>query len=189
MITIIDSLRRPTPPAWLVGAQSLCQGMGQHGTSWHCGEAATLSQDAPWCDLGDGYGISGQFETDDIDALARMHIPYQTSTEADLRGNEWQCPVIIDEDGQRAFAVAYGDDWLPALTPEQERVLAMAQEARGILLDKREADKRAGLAWAAEFLCLVYHLTPRIIAKTRILDDALMLGALSTGASVRIKYG
>jgi len=43
---------------------------------------------------------------------------------------------------------------------------------------------RSCLAIAAEFLCLVYHLTPRIVAGLRMLDDRLMIETLRTAASL-----
>lgn len=189
MITILDRKGRPTPPPWLEGARDLAQCLCDHGTLWSCAEPALMNGTGPFVDLADGYAVAGRFEPGDLVALERQATPYQTKPVRDLRGWEWQAPQIINEDGDRQFAVAYGDDWLPTLTDEQAKAMEIANEAR-LTFGRQLAgevdgvDMRAGCAWTATLLCLVYHLTPQIMARLRLVDDALVIQTLAHAADL-----
>ncbi len=96
----------------------------------------------------------------------------------------WACPVILDADGRRAFRVAYGDNWMPALTPEQERAEAIAREARAALTGGQDPGTAVGCQWAAELLAMTHHLHPRVIAALHLMDDMLMAETLTIAAGL-----
>jgi len=122
--------------------------------------------------------------------LARS-VPWviDTTPVADMSGRQWAVPIILGPAGTRAFRVAYGTNWLPALTPEQERAEAIATEARGALLSIGEAgggsiDLAVACQWAAELLCLTHHLTPEVIQVLNLLDDVLVVSVLRAAVSL-----
>jgi hypothetical protein len=189
MISILDRQSRPTPPPWMEGARDLASVVCHHGIIWSCAEPALITGDGPWSDLADGYAIGGKAEEADLDALTRAATCYTTADVVDLRGWIWQAPLVINEAGERQFAVGYGDDWLPVLTTEQEKAVQMATEARlafgqQLVGAGEGVNMRAGCAWTAHFLCLIYHLTPQILAKLRLIDDALVLQTLACAADL-----
>jgi hypothetical protein len=189
MISILDRQSRPTPPPWMEGAQDLASVVCHHGIIWSCAEPALIAGDGPWSDLGAGYAISGRFESADLAALRRAHGPYRAQPGVDLRGWQWDVACVLDADGARCFAASYGDDWMPILTDEQSRAVAICEEARVAFLahadDQAAAPPmQAACAWAATLLGLTYHLSPTVIARARLLDDALVAAVLQIAADL-----
>jgi len=184
MIRVLDRQSRATPPAWMVGAADLCSANCRDGIVHGIGHAALLYGDGPWRDLPDGYAWAGSISQEEEPTMRRFPPAYACEEVTDGALRQWMAPRIIDERGERAFPVAYGDDWLPSPTDEQQRALRLAAEALVELRSESGAGIRSCLAIAAEFLCLVYHLTPRIVAGLRMLDDRLMIETLRTAASL-----
>jgi hypothetical protein len=107
---------------------------------------------------------------------------------ADLSMRIWFTPCVLDKDGSRRFRTAYGADFLPALTPMQERCEAIANAARSALIaahcDNVPIPMRQACAWAGELLSAVNHVTPAILGSLRLLDDALIGGVLYRAAGL-----
>ncbi len=140
-----------------------------------------------WADL-DGtwqVGASGGIYPGDLERIGLLWC--DTTEAADMRGRTWRAPVILTEDGGRAFRVAYGRDWLPALTPEQARAEKIAQEARTAMASPAGLTMQVACQWAAELLCVTYHLCPEAVAATNLLDDALVIDVLCAAVSKPLK--
>lgn len=189
MIRFRDTLNRPQPPPWLEGAANLNRRPARDGELWACGDALYLTDAGPWRDIGDGYQVAGP--ADNPDDYRRADTWAQFGTVIDLRGREWAVPSVIDIAGERLFSVAYGPDFLPELTPQQERMMAVARAARDALTaggkGTQDVDMRLACQWAAEFLCVAYHWSVPTVAGLGILDDALVIGTLQYGASVDVE--
>jgi hypothetical protein len=176
MIGFRDTKRRGNPPAWLVGAADLtCVDAGPGGTVWSLAPAALVPTAVPWLDIGDGYQVGGSLEQADILSLTRTPLEYVTEPATDSKGRAWPAPRIVMEDGSRAFPVAYGDDWMPALTPEQARAEAICQEA----LRTPNTPVPVACQWAAELIGLTVRLPPTAIQRLRCMDAALLVQVLS----------
>ena len=119
--------------------------------------------------------------------LARVGVLWCDSVGvADLKGRRWNAPVLLNPAGQRAFRVAYGKSWLPELTEEQDRALAIATEAQREIGagEASTLEMAVGCQWAAELLCLTHHLHPDVIQALGFLDDRLVPAVLEAAAGV-----
>ncbi len=174
----------------MAGADDLVQRQSRDGTLWAIGDALTLGDDGPWLDIGDGYAVAGPVT--EHQAYQRQASWLKTQDVTDLHGRDWAVPLILTADGDRAFQVCYGRDFLPAPTPEQYRMLDVAQAARDALIANAGGTQDVPMVmacrWAAELLCASYHLTPDAVAALTILDDALVLALIgaSVGLSVEV---
>jgi hypothetical protein len=181
--------RSQTPPAWLVGAANLQRrDLGEGATAWAIGEAYLVGDRTDWRPLADGYDVAllSPFNPQDITRDQRWA---RTCDATDLQGRTWSAPVISGPDGTRHFAVAYGEDYLPALTPDQLRAVAITQAARDALLSDNDAGMDMSMAcrWTAELLTLTHHLTMEILGKLCLIDDALALSVLGIATSQKLK--
>lgn len=187
MIRFRDIKNRPAPPAWLVGAPDLVQRASRDGMLWGIGDALTLDGGGIWHDIGDGISVAGP--VDAHEAYQRRYSWFTTDEVEDLSGRVWHIPRIVDGNGERAFRVAYGPDFLPALTAEQYAMLEIAKAARdGIAASEsgvQDVDMPTACRWAAVLLSCSYHLNVGSVAHLRILDDALVVGALQVACGIR----
>lgn len=105
----------------------------------------------------------------------------------DMHGRTWLAPKIRSPGGRRAFRVAYGRDWLPALSDEQRR----AEEICEAAVNAAGADTPMSVAcqWAAELLCMAMHATPIALAVLALVDDVLAVETLRLSASLEIERG
>lgn len=189
MIAVRDPQRRPHPPAWLAGADDLRQADSPGGIVWAICPAFVFPQvpDHAWRALPDGYEVGGTVDDADPVRLLRRPGAYRLESVTDLRGRAWRVPVVTDEQGDRAFAVSYGEDWMPVIEPEQDRALKIAAEARSVIRpDGPGAPIQAACAWSAAFLSLAYHLTPAVIQRAGIMDDALAVGIVGAACSLPV---
>jgi hypothetical protein len=190
MIRFRDTLSRPQPPPWLEGAANLNRRPARDGELWACGDTLYLTDAGPWRDIGDGYAVAGPVA--DTEAYRRAECWADFDDVPDLRGHMWSVPRVMDAAGERLFRVSYGPDFLPELTPQQSRMLEVAKAARDALTagqqGTQDVDMRLACQWAAELLCVGYHLSVKSVAGLGILDDALVIGALSlaVGADVEV---
>jgi hypothetical protein len=186
---------RSTPPAWLAGACELYQrdGIGSPFRYWGVGSPWLVGEhpDKRWHALPDGWEccLVGGAEPEILQRAQRW---CDTDRAVDLAGNEWLAPRLLSEDGTAIYRVAYGADWLPSLTPEQYRADDVAKASRASLMAAREGgpapDQRAICQWAAELLCVTHHLDTSVIGALSLLDDALVLTAISAACGLPLKY-
>jgi hypothetical protein len=184
MIVYFDRVAsRVTPPAWLEGAADLCaRGAGNEkwygiGDPWLCGGDPKAEQP----DIGGGLTVAIVGTLDPL-RLVRSQRWIQLAPARDLTGREWRVPRILSADGDRAFSTRYGADFLPLLTPEQTRILAIGQACRDALSSAHtgggEVPMKEACAWAAELISAVNHIAPAVIGALGLLDDALVASCL-----------
>jgi hypothetical protein len=113
--------------------------------------------------------------------LARDLLWCDSRPAQDLAERCWMAPVILTAGGERAYRVAYGPNWLPALTPAQDRAEKIARAAREALAGGG-ADMAVACQWAAELLCITYHLHVSVIAHLALLDERLVPEVLGVAA-------
>lgn len=105
----------------------------------------------------------------------------------DAEGRDWAAPVILTAGGARAFPVAYGGpELLPRLTPDQERAMRIANEARTLLQAAVEGgpalQSEQIVPWAAWALTLTHHLSVPTIGALGIIDELLAQRVLAVMA-------
>ncbi len=142
---------------------------------------------ADWHAVGEGWDacLNGDVQPD---GLLRSQRTYDLQSVMDLESRTWLAPVILTVGGDRAFRVAYGVDWLPALTIGQQRALAIAQEARTALLaDGGEVSEAMVCQWAAELLSLTHYIVPAVFARFALMDSVLAVGTLAVATALPLK--
>lgn len=100
----------------------------------------------------------------------------------DTKGRVWQLPVMIGPGGRRMFQARYGAGWKPIFTKEQSTLVEMAEAAPQLLRSLEVGDPDAlgpACEIASECLCYTHHLTKEIIQNLDILDDTLIVSALT----------
>jgi hypothetical protein len=189
VIRFRDTHCRPAPPPWLIGGQDLIQRQGRDATLWALGDPITLGPDGDWRPLGDGYEVCGPVEqTSDYE----RGMPWLTCVPVeDMHGRTWLAPRVLDAAGERVFRVAYGPDFLPALSPQQYRLLDIAKAARDAMAagesGTQDVPMSTAARWAAELLCAAYHLSPESIAALEILDDLLIAAVIGAAIGLSVE--
>jgi hypothetical protein len=157
------------------------------------------SPSAGWVDAGDGWEASLGLDFDPRLIIRRSQRWADVSAVRDMRGWGWAVPTILNRDGGRAFRVAYGGpDMLPVLTDEQTRCLAVARAARDEMVaaksretagDSSEAGIDASVAarWVLPFIAAANHISEIALSALGLLDDFLVVGALSIGTGLPLK--
>lgn len=180
-----------TPPAWLAHAEDVNVRQCSDGCLFGAGPTYLLGLDGrdQARPLADGWSVWVNGAVDPY-ALAHPCAWAASAPVIDLQGRAWAAPVVLGANGKPCIRVAYGDDWLPDLTPQQQRIVDIAQVARAAL----EAaygehpvalDQRAACAWAAEALTVTNAVTVQVIRRLSLLDDALIAGTLLALTSYR----
>ncbi len=188
----------PVHPAWLEGWEpsrdtmlALCHRDIPLGHMVGVGDPLTFAPplpNNPWKPLDEGWNAVLLGKTLDPEPLARTQLWFDVAPTVDLHRRQWMAPRILTEDGRRAFRVSYGSNWLPALTPEQERAEEIAHAAR----EELKAGNNSGLEmpvacqWCAEFLSLVYHLSPGVFSALALVDDVLAVGVLTVATGLNL---
>lgn len=190
MIVYLDSLAsdRSTPPPWLVGASGLCSRETGDGRLWGVGDAYCLGipQGMPTEPIADGWSACVVSDAE-VHRLRRAQLWCDTGSVLDIHGREWAVPIIRTPEGARAFRVAYGRDWLPALTPEQTRAEAIVDAASDALRAGGGIDMPVACQWAAELLCMSSHLSPETIAALRLADEMVVLQTLAMACGLPLR--
>ncbi len=180
----------PSCPDWLAGwepvhGHALCHRDSKAGHL--VGVADPLLFDAPrrMFDVDEDWqaGLVGEFNQG---PLARSLLWSDVRPVQDLAERCWMAPVILTANGDRAFRVNYGASWLPALTPAQDRAEKIARAARDALAGGG-ADISIACQWAAELLCIPYHLHPAVISHLALLDDRLVPEVLGIAAGLPLE--
>lgn len=116
-----------------------------------------------------------------------------TTVVADLHARVWVVPMVLSQHGDRKFSTAYGGDFLPLLTPVQDKCEKVAHAARSALIAAANGEQAVPMSmaarWAAELISAVNHVTPQVLAFAGLLDDALIGGTLyqATGLAPRLE--
>ncbi len=153
------------------------------------GDPVVFGSPRRWYDLSDDWRVGLTPGTKfNPGALTRGQLWCDTVTVCDLMDRPWQVPRIRDAEGRRAFRVAYGRDWLPALTDEQARCEEIA-DAASHALASGDCPMSVACQWAAEFLAAVNHITVEALAALALLDDRLVLGVISAALSRGVEKG
>lgn len=190
MILYRDNLHRLNPPDWLVGAPDLVVRESEGGRYWAIGEPYLCGPQERnrWVDVGDGVSatIVGELDTT---RLCRSQRWCETVCGPDLQSRLWTIPTPLGLDGSRTFRVAYGADYLPALTAEQSRVEDIARAARGALIAAGCSDEpfpmRIACAWTAELLSITNYVTPKVLGELALIDDVLVAATLYAAGGIK----
>ncbi len=172
-------------PGYALCHSDLADGLHMVGV----GDPIVFSAPRLWHDLADGWRVGltpgAPFNPG---ALTRGQLWCDTVTVCDLKDRPWQVPRIRDSEGRRAFRVAYGRDWLPALTPEQARCEEIADAATHALA-AGDTPMSVGCQWAAELLAAANHISVEALAVLNLIDDRLVLGTISSALSRDVEKG
>ncbi len=195
-MSLVYRIRAPiaTPP-WLEGWEpsrpgvALCHRDSEGGHLVGVCDELVFKPAKRWFPVGDtgwevGLVPGATFEPGD---LARAGVLWcDARAVADLKGRRWNAPRILNDRGERDFRIAYGPDWLPALTDEQERALTICKTAREEMLREGESqlEMRVACQWVAELLSLTHHLCPAVFAVLGLLDDLLVPETLSASTGM-----
>jgi hypothetical protein len=150
------------------------------------GDPLVWTEPRRWVEIEDGWSVAlVPGITFDPRHLVRLQGWADVLEVCDMQRRAWHAPVIRRKGGGRAFRVAYGKDWLPALTPEQER----AEEICRAALDAANLETPMSVAcqWAAELLSMTHHLTPSALAALALVDEVSAVGTLQVSASLEIE--
>ena len=191
MIRFRDTQSRTGPPPWLADVPNVHRRASAGGELWMRGDAVCLSDAGPWRPVVDGYEVAGPVES--AEDYEREPTWFSVERVADMAGREWAVPCILDASGNRAFRVGYGANFLPELTAEQTYILEIAKAARDAIAASTSGTQDAGVQvacrWAAALLSVTYSIPVEAIAGLRILDDVLVVAAISAsiGLSCRVE--
>lgn len=171
----------PSAPPWLDGAPAITHSENLTHRFAGIGEAHQMGDRpaAAWVDVDDGWQALRVLPDLPIQLHRRLSWA-RTRVVADAEGRQWQVPVILTAMGYPALIAAMGDNWLPAYTPQQRRMLAIAEAAKAAL-DARHViapDMAACCQWAAEAMEAANHITVTVIQRTLCMDAHLALNVL-----------
>lgn len=182
-----------TVPDFLKGASGVCMRRVKDHYVYGVGHAAFLGyppEDA--ADLGEGWKAWINADGAEPEALTRAAGWCHLMDAEDQHGRIWAVPLILNEDGSRAFRSSYDEDGLPVLTPEQKRLMDFAVEARRALATASAGNSpepfpmSVACKWAAAFIASTNHISARALGRLHLMDDKLIMDVLVqvTGAQV-----
>jgi len=135
-------------------------------------------------DIEDGWKVAVTGAVDPF-MLRRELVGQPTVEIPDMNGAAWTCPIIMREDGTRAFPVRYGKDWKPIISPDQAKLFEYAKEARNFLPriiygsnDDREELMPVACEYSAFALSFANHISVDVIRTLGIVDTVLATGVL-----------
>lgn len=171
----------PANPPWLDGAAAITHGENQShrfagiGPAWQMGDHPR----ATWVDVGDGWEATRVLPDAPIELQRRLSWA-RSRVVADAEGREWQVPVVLTPTGAPAIIAVMGEDWLPAYTPQQRRLLEVAAAAKAALEARHVIAPEAAAVcqWAAEALEAANHITVRVIQRMLCMDQHLAINVL-----------
>ncbi len=186
----------PRVPPWLADFKppgsslvQLCRRETRHGHLVGIGNPLLFAEPPveTFCDLDDGWRVAQVGDVDPLQILRRQEWCRSRRVES-LDGRRWQPPEILDADGERCFLVAYaGRDFLPRLTPTQERCEEVAKVARQMILGGGGIDMQPACRWAAVLLSATHHVSPECLAELGLIDDRVAVGTLEAATSLTLK--
>lgn len=146
---------------------------GEHRIVGICSQWDLGVPEGPWSAHVMGWQVCKIREPEPLDHV-RMKSKWPCIT-VDIDGKPWFLPAILDANGKRLYKVAYGGaDFLPILTPEQERIEAIVHAIRA----DESADMPVKARWAAALLGLTYHMSPTTIGMCSFLSEDLINATL-----------
>lgn len=168
----------PAAPPWLDGAPAVVHGETQTHRLAGIGEDYQMGDrpGAAWLDVGGGWEALRVLPDAPIQIHRRLSWA-RSRVVADAEGREWQVPVILTVTGAPAIIAVMGEDWLPAYTPQQRRLLDVAKAAQQAL-DARNLPAQASCQWAAEAIEAANHVTVKGIQRLGLLDTHLVQNVL-----------
>ncbi len=175
------------PPSWIAGAPELQCREDAAGRLWGIGDPTLIGPGTGWIDLDDGWQVR-QVGKLDASQLIRHQLWCDVRPTASLEDVIWIAPAVLTIEGTRAFRIAYGDNFEPALTETQQRLMTIATEARTLVIAAQASgviDSTIACRYTAELLSAVNYVTPEVLAKLRLLDDALAVDGLVIAAGYR----
>lgn len=186
----------PRVPPWLAGFRppdalsvELCRRDTAHGHLVGIGDPLVFDEPpmAAFCQLADGWRVALLGELEPLNLL-RQQGWARSRRVLNLDGRRWQAPEILDEDGERAFLVAYGGpDFLPVLTAEQHRCQEVAEAARAMILTGGGMDLGPACRWAAVLLSATHHVSPEVMAALGLVDDRLVIETLEAATQLPLR--
>ena len=184
-------LEGPSCPEWIaewqpVAGHALCHRDTEAGHIVGVGDPLLFRPAARWFEVDQDWEAALVGKEPNPGVLARSVIWCDVRPVQDLAERVWMAPVILTEKGERAFRVSYGSNWLPSLTPAQERAEKIAKAARDALAGGG-ANMAVACQWAAELLCVTYHLHVNVISNLALLDDRLVPEVLGVAAGLPLE--
>ena len=184
-------LEGPTCPEWIaewqpVTGHALCHRDTEAGHIVGVADPLLFKPAARWFEVDQDWEAALVGKEPNPGVLARSVIWCDVRPVQDLAERVWMAPVILTEKGERAFRVSYGSNWLPSLTPAQERAEKIAKAARDALAGGG-ANMAVACQWAAELLCVTYHLHVNVISNLALLDDRLVPEVLGVAAGLPLE--
>lgn len=174
----------PRLPPWLEGASNVVRRGDSSGDLVAIGSPLFLT---PPTDQGAWKTLPGGWQT----ALAGDFLPDLLLREvspvagllpivANSGGQSWHAPCILDRDGRVSFPQPLSRIdglWQRAPTPDQQRLIKLANECRAQIVSGLFLKIDPGIAaeWAAEALSSIYHLSVEVIGVLALLDDQLIV--------------
>lgn len=151
-----------------------------------------IHDEANWLPCGDGWEACGKRNAGGVTPsrdLARLKSWAPVMPVLDSCGEQWLAPVILTDDGTRAFPVPFtGPDFLPSPSVTQQRAMAIANEARDSIRQSINGSKHlpsnVACRWAAFLLSLTNHASCETIAAAGVLDDVLVRSILITASGL-----
>jgi hypothetical protein len=178
MIPITVAHIADTLPEFLRDADHVCV-MPAHGrTAYFIGEPHTVS--TVFTD-----GIS-RTSGNSFAHLFNPRSGFASRIIANAKGEEIAAPLVIDDDGTRAFSVSFGPGFKEILSTAQAHAWEIASGARSALLSGASADLKVEevAAACAVLLACANHIDVASIAALRILDDVAMVEILKAATGV-----
>ena len=164
-------------PPWLDGAPSIVHSETQtHRLAGIGPDHQMGDRDTGWQAVGEHWEAQRVLPDLPIQLYRKLSWA-KTRVVADAEGRNWQVPIVLTPQGSSAIIAVYGDDWLPAYTPQQQRLLLIADSAKAAL-ESRELPAAAGCQWAAEALEAANYITVKVIQKCGMMDAHLAQNVL-----------
>jgi hypothetical protein len=138
--------------------------------------------DDGWVDAGDGVQCAAIGRALDW-PICRETPGMRWEMVANAAGDTIACPIVLRQDGGRAFVCQIGPDYLPVMSEQQARLYETATAARDTLETAVDADNSipadAAARWAVQFLTAANHISEEALLHLGLLDEVLVFNALT----------
>jgi len=178
-------------PEVLRNASNVCMRRVREHYVYGIGQPAFLGNPPEGAvELSDGWTAWMNDDKAEPETLARSMSWCRVLDAEDQDGHMWSVPMILNSEGRRAFQASYNEEGMPVISPDRQRLLDFALEARAVLFnlykDRALSQLPMGAAckWASAFLESTNHIHARTLGRLGILNDKLVLETIMavTGA-------